>query len=182
MPGRPRLTELGRARLRFAVIFAIVAGALLALYGFPYAAPGFRGDLFAWYLSAYAQVAGAVIRLTDPAVHVAGMDIVGRTSLTIAKNCDAMDVNLLLIAAIVAFPARWPRRLAGIAAGVAVVTAVNVVRIVTLYHLNVRTPAAFDFMHAEVWPFGMVVVAVAAFAVWSRWSRGADAPHPVDEG
>lgn len=169
------LSELGRARVRFAVVFACVAGALLAAYSFPYAAHGVREDLFAWYLAGYAQAAGAMIRLTDPAVHVSGAEIVGRTSLTIAKNCDAMDVNMLLVAAIIAFPARWRRRLAGIAAGVAALTLVNILRIVTLYHVNLRAPTAFDFLHTEVWPFGMVVAAVAAFALWSRWARQTDA-------
>ena len=89
--------ELRRARLRFAAVFVAVGGALLALYSFPYAEHGAREVGFAWYLGAYARVAGAVIHLADPTVRVSGADLVGRTSLTIAKNCDAMDVNLLLI-------------------------------------------------------------------------------------
>jgi exosortase/archaeosortase family protein len=170
-----RWSQVNRARVRFALIFASVAAVLLGIYSFPYAEHGFREDLFGWYLAAYARAAGAVIHLTDPAVKVAGPQIIGRTSLVIAKNCDAMDVNLLLIAAMVAFPARWSRRLIGIAAGVALLSVVNVLRIVTLYHLNARAPAAFDFMHGEVWPFAMVALAVGVFAAWSRWSRPLDA-------
>jgi exosortase/archaeosortase family protein len=169
-----RWSQVNRTRLRFALIFASVATALLGLYSFPYAEHGFREDLFGWYLAAYARAAGAVIHLTDPAVRVAGAQIIGRTSLVIAKNCDAMDVNLLLIAAIVAFPARWPQRLAGMAAGVALLSTVNVLRIVSLYHLNARAPATFDFMHGEVWPFAMVALAVGVFAAWSRWSSPLD--------
>jgi len=170
-----RRSQVNRARVRFAVVFASVAGALLAVYSFPYQEHGFHENLFAWYLAGYARAAGAVIHLTDPLVRVAGAQIVGRTSLVIAKNCDAMDVNLLLSAAMIAFPAAWSRRLVGIAAGVALLSVVNVLRIVTLYHLNVRSPAAFELVHGEVWPFAMVSLAVGVFAVWSRWSRPLEA-------
>lgn len=166
--------DLRRARLRFAAVFVAVGGALLALYSFPYAEHGVPEGGFAWYLGAYARLAGAVIHLADPTVHVYGADLVGRTSLTIAKNCDAMDVNLLLIAAMIAFPARWTRRLVGIVASVGVLSVVNVLRIVTLYQINIHAPRAFEFIHAEVFPLAMVMLAVGAFGLWSRWSRQAE--------
>ncbi len=127
-------------RVRFLVTFAVCGGALLTLYSFPYAEDGLREVWFARYLSAYARLAGAFLHLFDPAVHVVGREIVGRVSLAVAKNCDAMDVNILFVAAVVAFPARWSRRALGVAAGTALLTAVNVVRIASLYHVDVRWP------------------------------------------
>jgi exosortase/archaeosortase family protein len=161
--------DLRRARLRFAAIFAVVGGGPLALYSFPYAEHGVREDWFASYLGAYAHLAGAVLGLFDPAVRVVGHDIVGRTSLTVAKNCDAMDVSLLYAAAIAAFPAPWRRRLAGIAVGVAALTAINVLRIASLYFVVLRWPGAFETIHAEVWPLAIVGMAATAFLAWSRW-------------
>jgi len=99
--------------------------------------------------------------------------------LTVAKNCDAMDVNLLLAAAMIAFPAPWKRRLVGIVAGVGLLSVVNLLRIVALYQINVHAPRAFEFIHAEVFPLVMVALAVGAFGVWSRWSRQAELA-PVD--
>lgn len=163
--------DIRRARLRFAAVFVAVAGTLLTIYSFPYAEHGLREVGFAWYLGAYARAAGSVIHLVDPTVRVSGSDLVGRTSLTIAKNCDAMDVNLLLIAAMIAFPAPWKRRFVGIVASVGLLSIVNVLRIVTLYQINIHAPRAFEFIHAEVFPLAMVVLAVGAFGVWSRCSR-----------
>src|SRR6516162_7524338 len=100
-------TDVRRARIRFAVVFAVVGGALLTVYSFPYAQHGVREVWFERYLGVYARLAGLVLRIFDSGVHVVGNDIVGRTSLTVAKNCDAMDVTLLFVAAIVAFPAPW---------------------------------------------------------------------------
>jgi exosortase H (IPTLxxWG-CTERM-specific) len=165
-----------RARIRFAVVFILVAGVLLTLYSFPYAEHGVREDWFSRYLALYASVAGSLLGVFDSGVRVVGNDIVGRVTLTVAKNCDAMDVSLLFTAAILAFPARWSRRLVGIVVGVAALTALNVLRIVSLYFVDVRWPAAFELVHAEVWPLAMVVSAVAAFLFWSRW---AEASPPV---
>ena len=173
-----RPDDLRRARIRFAAVFALVGGGLLAAYSFPYAQHGVREDWFARYLAVYARLAGGVLRLFDGGVRVVGNDIVGRTSLTVAKNCDAMDVSLLFAAAVVAFPARWSRRLVGLCVGVAALTAVNVLRIASLYFVDLRWPSAFETIHAEVWPLALVAFAAAAFLVWSRWAQ-ATAPVPL---
>jgi exosortase/archaeosortase family protein len=167
--------DIRRARLRFAAVFAAVGGSLLTLYSFPYAEHGLREDWFAGYLAFYARLAGLVLRVFDSGVRVVGNDIVGRTSLTVAKNCDAMDVSLLFAAAVVAFPARWSRRLVGIAAGVAALTVINVLRIASLYFIDLRWPSAFETIHAEVWPLAIVALAAGAFLAWSRWAQ---APAP----
>jgi exosortase/archaeosortase family protein len=166
-PGSP----LRRARLRFAGVFVVVGGALLTLYSFPYAEHGVRETWFASYLALYAQLAGLVLRIFDSGVRVVGNDLVGRVSLTVAKNCDAMDVSLLFTAAVVAFPARWSRRLAGIALGVLGLTIVNVLRIASLYYVDLRWPSAFETIHAEVWPLAIVAIAAGAFLAWSRWAQ-----------
>jgi exosortase/archaeosortase family protein len=168
-----RPADVRRARIRFAVVFAVVGGVLLTLYSFPYAEHGVREDWFARYLSLYAQLAGLVLRVFDSGVRVAGNDIVGRVSLTVAKNCDAMDVSLLLVAAIVAFPAPWRRRVVGIASGVAALTVINILRIVSLYFVDVHWPRAFEVIHAEVWPLAIVALAAAAFLAWCRWAQAA---------
>jgi exosortase family protein XrtM len=168
---KDRWRDVRGARLRFAVVFALSAGVLLTVYSFPYAEHGMREDLFTWYLGAYARLSGWVIRLFDPSAHVAGTDVIGRTSLTIAKYCDAMDVNLLLIAAMLACPSSWKRRLVGIVAGVLLLSVVNIGRIVALYQIGVHAPGAFEFVHAELFPLLMVVLAVGVFVVWARWSR-----------
>ncbi|HVZ74967.1 MAG TPA: archaeosortase/exosortase family protein [Polyangia bacterium] len=164
-----------RARLRFAAIFVVVGGVLMALYSFPYAGHGIREDGFVAFLSFYARLTGAVLRLFDGGVHVVGTDIVGRTTLTVAKNCDAMDINILFAAAVVASPAPWRRRALGLLVGLPALVVVNVVRIATLYFVELRAPRAFEVVHAEVWPLALVAIAVAAFLSWSRWAQPAAA-------
>ncbi len=172
--------ETRRRRVRFVVTFAICAGVLLTLYSFPDAEHGAREAWFARYLAAYAHLAGAFLRLFDPAVHVVGRQIVGRVSLAVAKNCDAMDVNILFVAAVVAFPARWSRRAVGMAAGTALLAVANVVRIASLYHVDLRWPARFELVHAEIWPLVMVAIALGAFLRWSRWAELPEVAEAAD--
>jgi exosortase/archaeosortase family protein len=174
-PESPRAATR-HARLRFAAIFAAVAGVLLTAYSFPYAEHGIRETWFARYLAAYASVAGAVLRLGGADVHAVGGQLIGRISLEVAKNCDAMDVNILFAAAVLAFPARWGRRAAGIGVGVALLATVNVLRIASLYCIGVRWPSAFEVIHAEVWPLALVALAVAAFLLWCRWAAAPAGP------
>src|SRR5581483_5351110 len=173
--------DVRRMRIRFAIVFGAVAGLLLTLYSFPYAEHGFREIWFARYLAVYAHLAGWLLHLTDSSVRIVNSDLVGRVSLTVAKNCDAMDVTILFASAIVAFPVRWRERAVGIVAGVALLAIANLVRIVSLYYVGVHWPAAFEAVHAEVWPLGMVALAVAAFVVWSRWAADAPAAREADE-
>ncbi len=148
---------------------------MLTLYSFPYAQHGIREDWFARYLSAYAHLTGAFLRLFDSGIRVSGTEIVGRVSLTVAKNCDAMDVNIVFAAAVLAFPARWAWRAIGIATGTAALAIVNVVRIASLYHVDVHWPGQFEVVHAEIWPLLMVAIAIGTFLRWSRWVEARDA-------
>ncbi len=162
--------DVRRARLKFALIFAGLGSVLLGLYSFPYGEFGIREWWVERYLEAYARVAGALLRLSDPGVRVIGREVTGRTSLTMVKNCDAMDVTLLLIAAILASPTGWRHRIAGIAACAGLLHIANLARIVSLYHVSVHAPRAFDVVHAEVWPLGLVVLTTSAFVAWHRWA------------
>jgi exosortase/archaeosortase family protein len=143
----------------------------MGLYSFPYAAHGIREDWFLSFLSFYARLAGGLLHALDGGVHVVGLDIVGRASLTVAKNCDAMDVNILFAAAVVASPAPWSRRALGLLFGLPVLIVVNVVRIASLYFVEVHAHRAFEVVHAEVWPLALVAVTVTAFLLWSRWAQ-----------
>jgi exosortase H (IPTLxxWG-CTERM-specific) len=160
-----------RMRLRFALGFVVVAGALFGIYTFPYQESGISERWFTTYLSAYARVAGSALSLVEPGLQVQGQDIIGRTSLRIVKNCDAMEAEILFLAAVLAFPSAWRKRLIGAALGALTLAVVNVIRIACLYQVGVHFPTAFEFVHLELWPLLLVVSAVAIFLVWATWAR-----------
>ena len=81
-----------------------------------------------------------------------------------------METNLLFVAAVVALPGTWRRKLVAVGAGVAALAAVNLARICSLYFVGLYAPSAFDAIHLEVWPLILVAVAVVMFVAWARWT------------
>lgn len=166
--GEPGVAAL---RLRFALGFVAIAGVLFGVYTFPYQESGISERWFTSYLSAYAHVAGCVLSLFEHDLVVHGQEIIGRTSLRIVKNCDAMEAEILFVAAVLAFPSPWRRRVLGVFAGIVAIAAVNVLRIGSLYYIGIHFPGAFEFVHLQLWPLFLVASAVAAFLLWAGWAR-----------
>jgi exosortase/archaeosortase family protein len=153
--------------------FLVIAGVGFALYAFPYQELGVPETLFQAYLDAYAAVAACVIRLFDPRVVVLGAVIRGRHSgVEIVKTCDAIDVQILLVAAMIAFGGSWWRRVVAAACALVVLNAVNVLRIASLYAVAPYvSPDIYETIHLQVWPFALAAFALFEFWLWRRWSR-----------
>jgi exosortase/archaeosortase family protein len=161
----------GRLGLRFALTFAAIALVLFSIYCYPYTEEGTVARGFARYLSAYAHAAGGVLALVDSSVHVTGTQIVGRFSLEIVKNCDAIEVNIVFASAILALPFRLPNRLRALAAGIALLVLANILRICSLYFIGVYRPASFEFFHLELFPLLLVAFTALNFLLWANWMQ-----------
>jgi exosortase H (IPTLxxWG-CTERM-specific) len=155
---------------------------LITLYLFPYPDGSPPLQVVGFYLRSYARAAGGVLALFDPTVHVSGVLISGRFPLRIVRSCDAGEAMALLVAAVTAFPATWKERLTGAIAGTAVIFVVNVVRICALYFTGVLRPDLFDFVHHDVWPLVIILVALVVFVAWATWVQreaGDRDPNPA---
>jgi len=183
-PFYARTVELFRTpAASFVLRFVAVTALLLLLYAYPYPEGGFVSSCFERYLAGYARAAGALLKPFDPSVHVAANMIAGRFPLAIVRDCDAMEVNILFVSAVTAFPAPLWRRLAGAAVGLLLLIGANLSRIVSLYFIGVSAPDSFEFAHREVWPLVLIATALALFLVWTRWERsffnGGSSPTPA---
>ena len=159
------------ASWRFVVVFGATAAILLAVYYFPYPTGSAIRRLLDAYLRAYAWMAAAVLRLFESGLVVSGQDIIGRYSIRIVKTCDGMDVNILLASAILAWPCAWRRRLIAVVEGLALLVVANTARICTLYYVGVYAPSSFEFVHLELWPAAILVIAVAFFLIFLTRTR-----------
>ncbi len=174
--GRGHGLEIGRRgvvreQLRFAGLFALVAGSLFGLYVYPFA-PGAAQAAFETYMHIHAVLAGTVLRLLDDSVSVAGATISGRTSLAIVRGCDAGEVVILYTAAVVATHiVGWGRRVVGVLAGLTIITCVNVGRICSLYFIEIHKPLWEEALHHEVWPLLLIALAVALYVTWAKWAQ-----------
>jgi exosortase/archaeosortase family protein len=88
--------------------------------------------------------------------------------LEVTLACSGADALALCAAAILAYPTRWRRRLAGAAGGIALILTLNTVRIGTLGRAA-ASPAWFALLHLYAWP-ALLTLAIAGYVfAWMRW-------------
>ena len=97
-----------------------------------------------------------------------------RYSVNIAHGCDAIEPIALFVAAVLAFPAPWKSKVPGLLIGTLVLTALNIVRIISLFYIGIHWNKAFDTMHEDVWQPAFIVFSLFFWVVWALW---ATKPH-----
>ena len=111
----------------------------------------------------------------------AGLDLIGqdvtrqgtmlrspRFAVNIKNGCNGIEAMVILLAAIVAFPAPWRSRLIGLGIGIAGIQLVNLVRVMALFLTGAYLPRFFDSSHTVVW---QTVVIASAVVLWLFWAR-----------
>ncbi len=91
-------------------------------------------------------------------------------SVTVTAACSALEFSGFLSAAILAFPASWPQRIAGLIGSQILLCVLNVVRVASLYLVGVHGLRAFALVHENLWPALMVVACVVAMTFWIQWA------------
>ena len=100
--------------------------------------------------------------------------------IDVTLACSGADALALCAGAILAYPARWGARLTGVSGGVALILALNIVRIGTLGRAA-ASPSWFDALHLYVWP-AVLMLAIAGYVFgWMRLAdrRATIAPAPL---
>ena len=93
--------------------------------------------------------------------------------IDVSLACSGVDAVALCAGAILAFPARWRARIAGVAGGIALILGVNTVRIGTLGRAA-ASPFWFQALHVYIWPAVLMLVIAAYVFTWMR--AGNDVP------
>jgi exosortase/archaeosortase family protein len=130
------------------------------------------------YLSALARLAGGLLRGVGEENQLTGATIWSlKYSVTVGPECAATQFAWFLAGAMVAFPAAWSHRVAGLLAGVVLLAGLNVIRVGSLYLVGAHVPAAFVTVHEDVWPSVMVLATVCVMAGWIGWTRRVESMH-----
>jgi len=116
------------------------------------------------------EPAAEVLRWTMPGTNIATTTTTIRTptlELQILRGCDGIEAWLLLVTAILVFPMPWRKRGVGMLLGTVLMIGLNIVRIVTLFHIALRRPEWMDVAHGFIWQ-SLIVLAAAAFVlIWT---------------
>jgi len=107
------------------------------------------------------------LRLTGYDVGGSGSMIVGPSfSVEVLNVCNGLEVTGIFLVAVLAFPAGWKNRLAGLALGYPAIFFLNVARIAVLYVLGFRSPDIFDSVHRY---YAQALVVIVTLAIWGLW-------------
>jgi exosortase H (IPTLxxWG-CTERM-specific) len=88
-------------------------------------------------------------------------------ALDVHNGCNGVEATILLIAAILAFPATLRSRLAGVAVTTVAIELLNLVRLTSLFWLGEHHRGAFDFFHIAVWQSLIILAAISMFILWT---------------
>ncbi|HKQ60631.1 MAG TPA: exosortase H [Candidatus Polarisedimenticolaceae bacterium] len=158
MKPRPRASTLGFL-LRFAVY--LVAGSLVL------AIPWVDARLVAPWTRFNAAASAAVARMVGIDARADGTEVsYGSGTLNVLTGCNGVEALLILAAAVIAFPAPWKSRLAGVLAGVPLILAANLVRLGNLIVVARYFPERLELFHVYVWQTLIVLIAFVIFLGW----------------
>ncbi|MBX3701223.1 MAG: exosortase H [Dokdonella sp.] len=124
------------------------------------------------FTSAIARVSVWLVGLFDPHAYSIGKELHTTASsfaISIERGCNGVEAMIILVAAMLAFPAPWRHRLIGIGLGFVAIQALNLVRIISLFYLGQWNRTWFDWFHLYLWQALIVLDALVAFLVWLRY-------------
>src|SRR5262245_25253223 len=124
------------------------------------------------FTSAIAKVSVWIVGLFDPHAIAYGKILKSTSSdfaISIERGCNGVEAVIILVSAMLAFPAPWKHRLIGIGLGFIAIQALNLVRIISLFYLGQWNKVWFDWFHLYLWQALIVLDALIAFLVWLRY-------------
>ncbi|WP_347989696.1 exosortase family protein XrtM [Methylomonas sp. AM2-LC] len=96
--------------------------------------------------------------------------------LQIIRGCDSAGVLFLMMSAVLAFRANWPKKLLGLVLGIALIYGLNIARVTGIYFLVAYHREWFEFVHVYLAPTLMTLFAFIFFAWWAIGCRDVAKP------
>ena len=94
-------------------------------------------------------------------------------SVVIVNECTGLEAVILLVAAILVFPAGWGAKGVGILASFGVMAILNFLRVVSLCYLGTYSATLLTIGHLYVWPVTVIVTGLAMLLFWAEHVGGA---------
>jgi exosortase H (IPTLxxWG-CTERM-specific) len=90
-----------------------------------------------------------------------------RFALDVRNGCNGVEAVILLVAAILAFPATLRSRLIGVVVASVAIELLNFIRLGSLFWLGEHHRRIFEFFHVAVWQSLVILAAISIFILWS---------------
>jgi exosortase H (IPTLxxWG-CTERM-specific) len=90
-----------------------------------------------------------------------------RFALDVRNGCNGVEATILLVAAILAFPATLRSRIIGLVVASIAIELLNIIRLSSLFWLGEHYRRVFDLFHVAVWQSLIILAAISMFVLWS---------------
>jgi exosortase H (IPTLxxWG-CTERM-specific) len=165
--------------IRFFVLFLVL---LAVLFGVELTPPVQEWLVEPW-TSTLARISAGLVTLFDADVIASGKVLRSTSNafaVSIEAGCNGVEATLVLLAAMLAFPASWGRKVVGLLAGIAAVQGLNVVRVISLFYIGQWNRDVFEWAHLYVWQALIMLDVLIVWLLWVRTlPRGDDAGPPA---
>lgn len=128
----------------------------------------YAGDMVIHSLNAVP--ASVIINLLTPDEKTVARDIRicgPNVSMMIKRGCEGSEGMVLVLAAVLAFPAGIRKKLTAVLIGIIIVYVANLSRIVALFYSLRYIPDLFQIMHVYAGQVYIIVVSLMYFLVWA---------------
>ena len=153
--------------LRFFALFLAMQALLFGLELTPWV----QQYLVVPWTDMIAGISASLVTLFDPNVVAAGKVLRSTGNgfaVSIEAGCNGVEATIVLIAAVLAFPASWRSKMIGLAAGIFAVQGLNIVRVISLFYLGQWDADVFEWAHLYVW---QALIMLDVLIVWLVWVR-----------
>ena len=162
--------QRNRRELTFLVLFVVLLGGGFALISLNWV----NDHAIEPLTGGIARLSGAVLNVLGQNVTMVGTVIRSpKFAVNIRNGCNGVEAMLIFLAAVLAFPASWKSRLAGLGLGILAIQVVNLVRVVALFLTGVYFPRIFDTSHTVIW---QTIVILCGVLLWIFWANRFAAP------
>jgi exosortase H (IPTLxxWG-CTERM-specific) len=164
-----------RKEIQFLVLFVVLLGAGFTLISVHWV----NDHVIEPFTGGIARASGATLNLLGQNVTMQGTVIRNaRFAVNIRNGCNGVEAMLIFLAAVLAFPASWKSRLAGLGLGILAIQVVNLVRVVALFLTGIYFPKIFDTSHTVIWQTIVILFGVVLWIFWAN--RFATPPAPAE--
>ena len=153
--------------IRFFVLFMALLALMFGLELTPFAQVWFVEP----WTATLAHISASLVTGFDPGVASVGKVLRSSSNgfaVSIEAGCNGVEATIVLVAAMLAFPAPWKHKIAGLGAGIVAVQGLNVVRVISLFYLGQWNGDVFEWAHLYVW---QALIMLDVLIVWLVWIR-----------
>jgi exosortase H (IPTLxxWG-CTERM-specific) len=165
MPSPAPRTQISRFLLLFPITLVL---------GFALLQTAPAGALVGRFTEGIVHVSAGLIHLFGGRVLVIGRILQSPANgfaVEVQNGCNAVNVTILLWAAIATYPARWSRKAGGLLWGTLAIHVVNLLRVISLFYLGQYNYNWFEFAHMYLWESLIVLDTLAVFWIWASLVR-----------